>query len=56
VIRPEHESTLDETAAAIIEFGRLWSEAAQSYCDKISEAFTNMEWKPVEFPIKAGER
>lgn len=52
----ENERTLDETVAATIEFGRLWSEAAQSYCDKISEAFTNMEWKPVEFPVKADER
>lgn len=44
--------TLDEIVKGLTDFGAVWVNAQQSYCDKIAEAFSHMQFKPVEFPIR----
>lgn len=44
--------TFDEICEALARFGKVYAEAQQGLCDQIAEAFTGMEWKPVQFPIK----
>jgi len=46
------EPTSEEQTEALVLFGHLWSDLTQSYCDKIAEAFSHMQFKPIEFPIR----
>ena len=41
------EPTMETMVKNLAEFGRVWSQAQQEFCNRIEEAFANMA-KPVD--------